>query len=95
MTLTQSRRSQDEILDYIDQSVRELQEQGLEPRYLVVGPGAYRTLRQAMAERFNRSPGTFESYQWLSIVVDPFRSHEVCVLPNPSALDDDVRTVET
>lgn len=97
MTVTQTHApdpSDDHILDFIDDSVRALQEEGQEPRYVVVGPEAYEALRQAMARRYNRTPGTFESYQWLSIVLDPFRGDAVCVLPTPSALADGARTLE-
>jgi hypothetical protein len=80
------------ILDFIDESVRALQDAGVEPRFVVLGPDAYEDLREEVGRRFGRSAGTFESYQWLSIVVDPFRGAEVCVLPAPSAMIDGVRT---
>lgn len=96
MTVTQtdcSDATSDAILDFIDQEVRSLQEAGQEPRFLVVGAAAYEALRQAMARRFGRSAGTFESYQWLTIVLDPFRGSGVCVLPSPSALVEGFRTI--
>jgi hypothetical protein len=80
------------ILDFIDESVRALQDAGVEPRFVVVGQDAYEELREEVGRRFGRSAGTFESYQWLSIVVDPFRRGEVCVLPAPSAMVGGVRT---
>ncbi len=95
MTLRQTTAADpedDAILDAVDEGVRALQEAGAEPRYVVVGPAAYEALRQAMSRRFRREPGAFETYQWLSIVLDPFRDAEVCVLPAPGALLDGVRT---
>jgi hypothetical protein len=93
MLITQTKvdaGSGEAILDFIDESTRILQEAGMEPRYIVVGTVAYEALRQAMAQRFGRSAGTFESYQWLSVVVDPFRGQEVCVLPPPSIVAEGV-----
>jgi hypothetical protein len=95
MLITQSAcgdPASDEILDFIDQEVRSLQDAGQEPRFLLVGPAAYAALREAMGRRFGRTAGTFESYQWLSIVLDPFRGEGVCVIPSPSALAAGVRT---
>ncbi|MDX1530239.1 MAG: family 4C encapsulin nanocompartment shell protein [Rhodothermales bacterium] len=93
MTIQETAAATDGILDAVDQQVRQLQQEGVEPRYVVVGPVAYEALRQAIAARFNRSAGTFETYQYLAIVLDPFRDEEVCVLPAPGALVDGVRTV--
>ena len=73
----------DSILDQADEGLRRLQEAGLEPRFLVAGPEAYEHLRHAMAERFGRSPGYFEQYGWLTIVVDPQRGSRLTVLPAP------------
>jgi len=84
----------DAILAFIEESVRALQADGHEPRSIVVGPRAYDALRHAMARRYGRSPGAFEQFQWLTIVVDPFRDAEVCVLPPPAAVAAGVRTVE-
>ena len=83
MTVLESAPDARSILDEIDASVRALQESGLEPRFVVVGTGAYPTLCAAMAERYGRDPGHFEQYQWLTIVVDPFRDREVSVVPVP------------
>ena len=71
------------VLDLADEALRRLQEAGLEPRFLVAGPAAYEHLRHAMAERFGRSPGYFEQYGWLTIVVDPQRGDCLTVLPAP------------
>ncbi len=93
MTIPQTTATSDGILAFIDESVLALQHDGLEPRTILVGPEAYEMLRHAIARRFNRTPGRFETYQYLDIVLDPFRADEVCVLPAPGALADGVRTV--
>lgn len=81
MTIQQASPEQDRILDFIDESVRHLQDGGLEPRFILVGRQAYEKLRHAIASRFGRDAGFFEQYQYLTIVVDPFREGEVAVLP--------------
>jgi hypothetical protein len=73
----------DAILDVIDEGVQALQDAGLEPRYVLVGPEAYAHLRKAIGARFGRGAGYFEQYQFLPIVVDPFRGGAVCVVPAP------------
>lgn len=93
MTVTQTDATDPSILDFIDASVRELQEAGEEPRYILAGPEAYEALRHAIAERYGRSAGTFENYQWLSVVLDPYRGAAVCVLPTPRALVEGVRSL--
>lgn len=87
-------RAGEAILDLIDEGVRALQAEGVEPRFVLVGPRAYAALNEAIAERFGRKAGAFESYQWLGVVVDPFRGAEVCVLPAAPALADGVRAEE-
>jgi hypothetical protein len=37
-----------------------------------------------MGEQFQRGAGEFETYQYLPIILDPFRTDTVCVLPAPS-----------
>lgn len=93
MTVTQTHAT-DDVLEFIDEAVRQLQQEGLEAAYVVVGPASYETLRHAIGRRYNRTPGTFETYQYLSIVLDPYRGDEVCVLPAPSALAGGVRALE-
>ena len=83
MTVLESSPDDSSILDDIDANVRALQESGLEPRFVVVGTSAYAALCEAMAQRYGREPGAFEQYQWLTIVVDPFRDREVSVVPVP------------
>ncbi|GAB5535351.1 MAG: hypothetical protein Rubg2KO_16000 [Rubricoccaceae bacterium] len=91
MTVLETTPTPDEILPAIDASVRALQESGLEPRFVVVGTDAYTALCTAIATQFGREPGHFEQYQWLTIVVDPFRAGEVAVLPVPRDVAGGVR----
>lgn len=52
----------------------------------MVGPAAYEHLRKAVGQRFRRGAGSFETYQYLPVVLDPFReAGAVCVLPAPAA----------
>lgn len=75
---------QDAILSFIDESVRSIRDANLEPRTILVGPKAYDRLCNAVAERFGRKKPTLEQYQWITIVVDPFRDEEITVLPTPT-----------
>ena len=93
MTIPQTNATADGILAFIDESVRALQHDGHEPRTILVGPAAYDLLCNAIARQFNRAVGRFETYQYLDIVLDPFRDAEVCVVPAPGVLADGVRTV--
>jgi hypothetical protein len=86
MTIIEQSLDQDRILDFVDDGIRQLQESGTEARYIVVGPEAYETLRQAIAARFRREPGYFETYNYIPIVLDPFRGDGICVLPSPREL---------
>ena len=94
MTITQTTATTADILDFVDEAVRTLQQDGLEPRTVLVGPEAYDALRHAIAARFHRKPGRFETYQYLTIILDPFRRDEVCVLPAPGDLVEGVRAVQ-
>lgn len=85
MTILEHAPTRDDLLTFIDDSIRHLREAGSEARFIVLGPAAYHLLRKAVGERFRRGAGSFETYQYLPIVVDPFRSDTVCVLPAPSA----------
>lgn len=88
MTLPQLHVSSDRLLDALNDSIRMLREDGHEARYVLVGPEAYARLREAMAARFRRSEGTWETYQGLPIVLDPARGDALVVLPAPAALAD-------
>ncbi len=91
MTVLESSPSQDHVLDFIDEGVRALQDAQLEPRFILVGPESYTDLREAISQRFGRSPGYFEQYQYLTIVVDPFRGDTVCVAPAPREVAEGIR----
>lgn len=84
MTIFEYSPSQEEILDYVNERIRELQSSGVEPKYILTGPSAYQRMCEAMGERFKRSAGTFETYNYIPIVVDPARTDSVCILPAPS-----------
>lgn len=75
--------AQADILDFLNDRIRDFQSADIDARYILAGPAAYERLRSAMAERFGRSAGTFETYQYIPIVVDPARSDTLCVLPAP------------
>ncbi|NBC16298.1 MAG: hypothetical protein GVY18_03155 [Bacteroidetes bacterium] len=84
MTILEYAPGRDEILEFINDGIRQLKEAGVEAKYIVVGREAYTTLRKAMGERFQRGAGAFETYQYVPIVLDPFRTDTVCVLPAPT-----------
>ena len=83
MTVTDAAPDAANLLATIDQQVRALQDAGGEPSALILGPDAYRALTVAVAERFGREVADLAQYQWLSVVVDPFRGDRVCVVPPP------------
>lgn len=57
--------AQADILDFLNDRIRDFQSADVDARYILAGPAAYERLRAAMAERFGRSPGTFETYQYI------------------------------
>jgi len=83
MTIIEHTPTEAEILDFLNDGIRQLQEAGAEARYLLLGPVAYERFRQAMAVRFHRKPKNFELYNHLPIVLDPFRGEAACVVPSP------------
>ena len=91
MTIFEASPPEEEILDFVNDRIRDLREAGHEAKYILLGPSAYSTLRRAMASRFNRSEGVFETYNYVPIVVDPERGPRVCVLPAPVACADGAR----
>ena len=91
MTLIEYAPAKDEILDFINDSIRLLQDADVEPKCILLGIEAYERMRLAMGERFNRKAGNFETYQFFPIVVDPLRKDSVCVLPAPSVCADGVQ----
>ena len=91
MTIIEYAPAKDEILDFINDSIRQLQEANLEPKYILLGGTAYTRMREAMGDRFNRETGVFETYQFFPIVVDPLRTDSVCVLPAPVTCAEEVQ----
>lgn len=84
MTITQQSPDQSGVLTFVDESVRAIRDAGLEPRTILAGSRAYARLCGAVAERFGRKNAQIEQYQWIGIVVDPFRDDEIVVLPTPA-----------
>ncbi len=84
MTILEYNPTQEDILDFLNDRIRELQSSDVEAKYILAGPTAYERLRAAMGERFRRSAGVFETYNYIPIVVDPSRTETLCVLPAPS-----------
>lgn len=91
MTVLDAPATPKTILDFVDEQVRALQSDGAEPRTILVGPDAFEALQDAVAARFGRERARVEQYQWLSVVVDPFRGDRVCVVPTSRDLADGVR----
>ena len=83
MTLTDQAPDPADLLATIDRQVRDLQDAGAEPTAILIGPDAYATLKRAVAEQFGREPADLGQYQWLPVVLDPFRADRVCVVPHP------------
>ena len=92
MTVIEYAPDESQILDLINESIRSLQETGIEPKYILIGPAAYEKLTSAMSKRFNRDQGHFETYQFFPIVLDPFRDNTVCVIPGPGECVKGVKT---
>ncbi len=90
MTVIEYAPTEEEILDFVNDSIRQMQEAAFEPKYSLLGPEAYTSMQQAMGKRFNRDAGTFETYQFFPIVVDPLRKDTVCVLPAPAHCVNDI-----
>ncbi|MEM6784010.1 MAG: family 4C encapsulin nanocompartment shell protein [Bacteroidota bacterium] len=94
MTVCQHHPPRDAILAIIDDELRALQELGEEPHAIVVGPDAYTHLRKAIGALNQRGAGFFETYRYLPIVVDPFRTGELLVVPKPRVVAEGVRCLE-
>lgn len=84
MTIIEHEPTEEEILDFIDNSIRQLQEAGASAQFVVVGPSSYERLNRAVSRRFRRGKGAFETYAHLPVVVDPSRENQVVVLPSAS-----------
>ncbi len=91
MTVLDSAPAPDALLDTIDRTVRDLGDAGGEAHAILVGPEAYEALKTAVAERFGRERADLSQYQWVPVVVDPFRADRVCVVPAPRDVSAGVR----
>ena len=95
MTIIEHRPEDDEILDFVDGQIRHQRDDGVETRYIIAGPTAYTRLCRAIAARGRRGKGEFETYSFVAIVLDPFRTDELCVVPSPGECSAGVETVRT
>jgi len=95
MTIIEHAPGRDDILDFLDDGVRQLIESGSEAKYVVMGSAAYEIFRAAMAARYRREPIAFGTYNYLPIILDPARDNTACVLPAPGALVDGVQLIRT
>ena len=91
MTVTDAAPAAADLLPFIDRQVRDLADAGGEPTAIVLGPDAYEALKSAVAERFGRERADLGQYQWVPVVVDPFRADRVCVVPAPRDVTAGVR----
>lgn len=91
MTVLNAAPAPADLLATIDQHVQSLRDEGAEPSAILIGLEAYKTLRTAVAERFGRETADLEQYQWLTVVVDPFRGDRVCVVPTTREVSAGVR----
>ena len=85
MTVIEFSADPDSILDHVDQHIRQLADGGLEAKFIIVGQEAYRALCRAISVRNRRGKGLYETYNFIPLVVDPFRDSTVCVVPSPEA----------
>lgn len=83
MTVLDLTPDSDALLATLDEHVRGLAESGGEAHAILVGPEAYEALKTAVAKRFGRERADLSQYQWVPVVVDPFRAGRVCVVPTP------------
>ena len=83
MTIVEYAPNESQILDFVNDGIRNLREGGMEAKYILLGSESYDLMVKAMSQRFNRSEGKFETYQFVPIVLDPSRNDTVCVLPGP------------
>ncbi|MDX1430719.1 MAG: hypothetical protein R3282_10540, partial [Rhodothermales bacterium] len=80
------------ILDAIDDQISHLSHDGSGATFIVVGREAYGELCREISVRNRRGRGTYETYNYIPIVVDPFRVDAICVLPSPAECDAGVST---
>ena len=91
MTVTDSAPAPADLLPERDEQLRALRESGGEPHAILIGAQAYESLKTAVAERFGRERADLSQYQWLTVVVDPFRGARVAVVPTPREVAAGVR----
>ncbi|MBT8400789.1 MAG: hypothetical protein KJO98_09950 [Rhodothermia bacterium] len=92
MLIVELSASVDRLLERVDQQIMQLAEGGAGAKFIVAGPGAYTKLCSAISVRNQRGKGTFETYNYLPIVVDPFRDDSLCVVPSPRDCAEGVET---
>ncbi|MCB0719841.1 MAG: hypothetical protein KDD65_15450 [Bacteroidetes bacterium] len=84
MVIVEYRPNKEEIIDFIDQSIASLSEAGIPAHSILLGPASYSVLQEALARALHRDEGTFQTYNYLPLVVDPIREDRICVLPSPA-----------
>ena len=77
MTLIEYTPTEENILDCIEDAIRNLQSSDSEARFIVCGPLAHSKLCSAVASRFGREEKSFETYSYLPIIIDPFRTDQL------------------
>lgn len=83
MTIVEFSAHSDRLLERVDQQIMQLAEGGAGAKFILAGQTAYRKLCTAISVRNQRGKGTFETYNYLPIVIDPFRDDGICVVPSP------------
>lgn len=84
MVIVEHAPKQEEIIQFVDHSIALLSESGHPAHAILLGPEAYRTFQEAMADMLHRDEGTFMTYNYLPLVVDPTRGSRICVLASPA-----------
>lgn len=84
MTIPEYAPPPEALLDFLNSSIRQLSDAGEEARFILMGPDAYDAFRKVLAASLKRGKGDFETYQYIPVVVDPFRNDQICVVPKPA-----------
>lgn len=93
MTVVEHSPPAEEVLDFVDDSIRNIREAGGTPGFIVVGPQSHASVSRAISVRFHRGKGTFDTYAHLPIVVDPARTDQILVLPSASDAADGLELI--
>jgi hypothetical protein len=93
MTIIEYRTTSANILDCVEDGIRNLKDTGEEPRFICCGSDIYGDFCKAISERFKRDLQNYETYSFIPIIVDPFRSGTLCVLPAPRAVNDGIEPI--